>query len=54
MFNETDDGIISFVGVVDPKTNEEILLKEIKQTMSTYAILNIVIAYKANCARVYF
>lgn len=54
VFNQTEDGNISFVKVVDPTTNEEVTVDEMKKSTSPDALLNIATAYRANYKRVYF
>ncbi|MBL6448208.1 hypothetical protein JMN32_17975 [Fulvivirga sp. 29W222] len=54
VFNEKEDGEVSFVKVVDPVTEEEVTLEEMKRETSPDTLLNITTAYKANYKRVYF
>ena len=53
VFNETDDGQVSFLKIFDPETKEEIMLEEMRNT-SPDAILNLTTAYRANYKRTYF
>lgn len=54
VYNEKDDGTISFVKVIDPTTNEEITVDEMKKKTSPDVLLNISTAYHANYKRFYF
>lgn len=54
VYAEDEKGEISFVKVVDPITNEEILKNELTKNTSRDMVLNIATAYLGNYKRVYF
>lgn len=55
VYVEDNDGVVSFVKVIDPQTNDELALIDMKNYVSDDALLNITTAHHAiSYAKVYF
>jgi hypothetical protein len=54
VYNETDEGAISLVKVVDPATLEEISVEDLKKISNPTSLLNMATAYMATYKRTYF
>ena len=55
VYVEDNDGVVSFVKVIDPQTNDELSLIDMKNYVSDDVLLNITTAHHAiSYARVYF
>jgi hypothetical protein len=55
VYVEDNDGVVSFVKVIDPQTNDELALIDMKNYVSDDALLNITTSHHAlSYAKVYF